>query len=367
MRRNLYISLTTVFAVFFFACVAAADIFNPGTDVETSFAEAIDSDAVFNTPSIKKIGEQVELFNKENASGEERINNGMNSFKQMKEYARQKLDPGVKLENDLLKSIEDVFNQLWGLSLQNELLRPTNWDIDRNDFRVNLIKNELNERVLDFKTTYLDKVSSSPDAYRNAIDSLGILLLTHRTLNYINRKVALEQVGAVAREREAQWQIYFNESIPQWPWELAFVNGPIYKYTLKNEKGLGKVPDWQLIVAHPDVALEYVDGAADGDQFRPALLVEIVGADFWSWEDGAKQKGPWGLPFPLGAGLVATFSDRGESEDWGFGGVLHINHIYNIGATFRGSDTGIFVSVNLAKLFENKRSKADKYLNIVGL
>ncbi len=366
MRTKFYITLTTVFAVLFFACVASADdIYDQGTDAEASFANAIQSDAVINTPSIQEIAKHFKKLKDKNIDVDVRLIDGLSTLKEIMFYARRKLDPvNNTLEADLLVSIESVWGQLSGSRSPNALSRPTNWNIDPNDFTVNLVPSE---RVLDFKATYLDKVPSSPDAYRNAIDTLGILVLTHRTLNYVKRKAALEKVGSVARERKAQWQVYFDESIPQWPWELALVNGPIYESTLKDETGLGKVPEWQLIVAHPDVALEYVEGAADGDQFRPALLIEIVGADFWTWEDGAKQKGPWGFPIPLGAGLVATFADRADSDDWGFGGVIHFNHIYNVGATFRGSDTGIFVSLNLAKLFENKSKKAEKYLDMVGL
>lgn len=364
MRRKLFVFLTTVFTVFLCAGLTAADIYDPGNDFETSFAEAIDNDDVTHTPSIKETAILVRKFNNETDSGEARLINGLSSFKEIVFYARQKLDPSLPLEADLLESIESVWLQLLGDRPQNDLSRATNWDIDRNDFTVNLIPDK---RVLDFMTAYLNDVPPSEGKYRNAIDTLGILKLTHQSLEYINRKNALENIGAVARERKAQWQVYFDESIPQWPWELAFVNGPIYEHKLKKEKGLGKVPDWQLIVLHPDIAMEYVDGAADGDQFRPALLVEIIGADLWSWEGGANQKGPWGLPIPIGAGFVATFADRADSDDWGFGGVLHINHAYNIGVTFRGSDTGIFISVNLAKLFENKRKKAKKYRDMAGL
>jgi len=364
MRRKRYITLTIVSSVLFSVCVEAADIYDYGTDIEGSFAEAIDDDAVTNTPNIRETAKLVNKLLDEDDDGDLRLRDGLRALKEIMFYARRTLDPiNNVLEADLLESIEGVWGQLSGSRPQNPLSRATNWEINQDNFTVNLIPGK---RVLDFKITYLDKVASSPGEYRKAIDSLGILLLTSHTLNYINRKEALKKIGAVARERRAQWQVYFDESIPQWPWELGLVNGPIYEHTLKHEKGLGKVPDWQLIVAHPDVALEYVDGAADGDQFRPSLMVEIVGVDFWSWEHGAKQKGPWGLPIPVGAGFVATFADRADSKDWGFGGVIHINHTYNIGATFRGSDKGIFFSVNLAKLFEDKRKKADKYLSLAG-
>jgi hypothetical protein len=69
----------------------------------------------------------------------------------------------------------------------------------------------------------------------------------------------------------------------------------------------------------------------------------------------------------LGAGLVAAFVDGADSDNCGYGGVIHINHVYTICATLHGSDTGIFVSIKLAKQFEDKRKRVDKYLNMVGL
>ncbi len=364
MRYKYLICLAKVLTALLFTYPAAADIYDPGNDIENSFAEAIDSDDLMKTPAIEAMANLVKDFNKESAVEEAPLINGLSSMKEILFYARGKLDPNTKLESDLLESIDSVWRQLSGGIPQDQLARPTNWEIDSNDFTVNLIPNE---RVLDFKSTYLENIPSSPDAYRKAIDALGILVLTHQTMNYIKRKAALDKIGSVAEKRKAQWQVYFDESISQWPWELAFVNGPIYERKLKNEKGLGPVPDWQVIVLHPDVALEYVSGAVDGDQLKPALMVEIIGANFWSWENGAKQKGPWGLPVPLGISLIATFTDRADTDDWGYGGVIHLNHIYNIGATVRDGDTGFFVSVNLAELFENERKKAEEYLTMVGL
>lgn len=364
MRYKYLACLAAIINTLLFAYPANANIYDPGNDIGNSFAEAIDRDDLMKTPAIAATANRVAEFNKESDVGEPRLINGLSSIKEILFFARDKLDPNIKLEADLLASIDSVWRQLSGGSPQNQLIRPTHWQIDPNDFTVNLIPNE---RVLDFKATYLDKVPSSPDAYRQAIDTLGILVLTSQTMNYIKRKPALEKIGAIAEKRNAQWQAYFDKSIPQWPWELSLVNGPIYERTLKNEKGLGEVPEWQMILLHPDMALEYVSGAADGDQLKPALMVELIGANFWSWQNGAKQKGPWGLPIPLGIGLITTFTDREDTDDWGYGGVIHLNHVYNIGTTVRDGDIGFFVSVNLAKLFEIKGKKAEKYLNMVGL
>ncbi|MDF7801597.1 hypothetical protein P4C99_19120 [Pontiellaceae bacterium B1224] len=367
MRNKLNSYAVALFALAIGACMASADIYNYGTDVESAFAEAIDddNDALFETASLSNVSASVFQFNDEDVKDNiVRLENGLSSMKEIVFYAREKLDSSVELEGDLLEAIESVWRQLSGSAATNILIRPTSWEIDGDSFVLELGPQE---QILNFQTTYLDNVASAPAAYTNAIDTLGILQLTYQTLNYVKRKNAVGEIGAVAEERKAQWDVYFNESIPQWPWELALVNGPIYAHSLKNEKGFGKVPEWQMIVAHPDLAIEYVKDAADGDQFMPALLIEIIGANFWIWEDGDKQKGPWGFPVPLGAGVVATYSDRAGIDDWGFGAVIHIDNVYNIGATFRGSDTGVFFSLNLAKLFENKSNEAKKYLNMIGM
>jgi len=371
MKRNFYIYLAIFFTVFFFAGRADAiqnepegytKIYSPGSDKEASFGNAIDSFNLLKTPKIIAIASLAKNYRVKNPKNtEERYTNGLYSLKAIVFYARENLNPKVKLEADLLQSIESVWCQLLGSQPIDDLSRNTNWKIEDTDFTVKLIPDKL---ILDFKTTYLE--SNNKDAFKNAIDTLGILQLMFETLNYFHRKSAFEKIETIVKERKAQWQVYFDKSVPQWPWEYA-LNGLIYKHSIKKQKALGKVPEWQLIFVHPEAAMEYIDIAADGNQFKPALMIEIIGADFWRWEKRGKQKGPWKIPCPIGAGFVATISDRAGMDDLGLGGIIRFNHVYSIGATFRDGDIGIFVNVNFGKPLVNNYKKVDKYLDMVGL
>ena len=365
-----FLCLISTFTLLVFTCstVAATDIYKyDKDDPGNSFAEAImNRDALYRTQKIKKTATRVKSSYDENKKGEVRLEAGLGALKDILFYAKEELSLDSKSESEmnfearLLESIDTVWRQMSGSIPVDEKIEPESWKIDKFDFTVTGLS-------LDFNENYIKRVPSSPEIYEAAIDALGILMLTHDTLQYVYKKAAVDAIGKLAEKRVDRWQTYFDKSIPQWPWELALVNGPIYAHALRDQPGMGKVPEWQMIVAHPDVLLQYVDAADDGDQFKPALMVEVVGGNFWSWGKGAEQKGPWGFPVPLGAGFIVTYSDRSNTDDWGFGGILHINHLYNFGVTSHGGDIGFFVSVDLAKLFENKKKKADKYLDMFGL
>lgn len=268
---------------------------------------------------------------------------------------------------ELVGSVNQVLRFYSGAEIVGDRPSPANWRLVDSPYGVRLSP----EVFLDFEVAFWSRCED-PDsvecrqASRDAVDALAVVLIMQAVLEPLVHE-SLEKVHALADRRLKQWDAYFNQSIPQWPWELALVNGPIYGRSIRNEKGLAEPPTWQVIVLHPDVAMEYVEAAEDGSQFQAAAMVEILGINLWSWDAQGDQKGPWGLSFPVGAGVVATFTDRQGVEDIGYGGILHINHIYNLGVTVRDSETGYFLSVNLAKLFEDKKAKAERYLGEIGL
>ena len=379
MKRLIELKLLLLSAVMFFATSAIAetiDPYNPGDDPEYSFAELItypdtidNPHPIFKLPLINETATYVLDKIKEKEGDDEieyatRLTNGLDAIRAIVNYSRNQLDSDMDVEKNLLGAIDNLWKQYSGSINHDILLKPNSWKVDAGSFTASL-NSEFGP--LNYQTAYLEKLSQNPEFYQKAVDSVAITLLVHRTLNYVYRKESVGKIGNVARARMKQWDTYFNNSIPQWPWELALVNGPIYNSYLKNEKGLGKVPEWQLIVLHPDIVVEYMPEAEDGSQFEPALLIEVIGANFWSWESDGDQTGPGGLPIPIGAGFVTTFTDRADTDDWGFGGVIHFNHIYNVGVTFREGDPSYFVSLNISKLLENKSSKAKKYLDMVGL
>ena len=300
---------------------------------------------------------------------DKRLKQALPVMKEIVEFAQKGLrekDSPRDVERRLVIQVSNAYAFIRGDTSAHDPT-PANWKFFENPCGVTLG----GDVRLDFNTAYVRDCEgvTSPEctsAYKDAVDALAMVVMVGEVLNFLVRDRVMQEVHQLATTRLKQWDTYFNKSIPQWPWELALINGPLYSRSIRGQQGLAEPPTWQMIVLHPDVAMEYVDGADDGSQFEATALIEVVGANLWSWEDG-KQKGPWGLPVPIGLGAVATFADRGDAEDIGYGGVLHINHVYNLGVTVLDDDLGFFVSINLAKLFEDKETKAQKYLDRVGL
>jgi hypothetical protein len=307
------------------------------------------------------------LVEQQDVPVEERLQQSLPVMKQIVQFADHRFaDSSRDVERRLVNQVRNSHKFIRGDTSAHDPT-PANWKFFENPCGVTLG----GDVRLDFAAAYAKHCedATSPEcarAYRDAVDALSVVVMVEEVLSFLVRDRVMQEVHQLATTRLKQWDIYFNKSIPQWPWELALVNGPLYSRAIRDDQGLAEPPTWQMIVLHPDVAVEYVDGADDGSQFEAVALIEVLGANFWSWEDG-KQKGPWGLPVPIGLGAVATFADRGDAEDIGYGGVLHIYHVYNLGVTVRDEDLGFFVSMNLAKLFEDKKTKAQEYLDRVGL
>jgi hypothetical protein len=172
--------------------------------------------------------------------------------------------------------------------------------------------------------------------------------------------LASPQYHGFVRERTAPWDTYFEEGIAQWPWELLLVNGPLYAHGTRDDLGSPSPPTYQLVVAHPDLAMEYAPNAGDGQQFKAVLMVEMLGVDYWSWKRDGRQGGPF-FGYPLGVGIVTTYADREGLPDWGWGGVVHLNHVFNLGVTFRDGDPGYFVSANISRLFSKATAQKAKF------
>lgn len=271
-----------------------------------------------------------------------------------------------ELEEKLARALRLVEAELTGSVPQWQIAKPGVWALDLEHLSVQLS----DTLTLDFQKSYLQqgcaRVDSPecPQSFERAVQVLRHLDLVRRSLDYIFRDRELAEVIMQAKLRRNQWDRYFEQGYPQWPWEL-WSNGRLYRDQVEKDPGLAEPPSWQLVWLHPDVALEYVDGAEDGDQFKPAVSVEFIGGDWWSWDEQGRQKGPWGLPVTLGVGVIGTFSDRAGSEDWGMGGVLRINHSYNVGVTTRsGNDLGIFVSANLSKLITGVMAKKEQWFGM---
>lgn len=161
----------------------------------------------------------------------------------------------------------------------------------------------------------------------------------------------LEQFHDALSILDQQWHQYATAARSQTPIELS-INSAVFDYR-KDKNGFVAPPDYQFIVLHPSVALEYVSGAAAGSRFEPAIVMEWFGYNAWSWQttDGVQMKRP------IGVSIVSSFTDRAGTKGTGNGLMFHYNHIYSLGITRHSHDTGMFFSVDLQKLLMDKATQ----------
>ncbi|HYN64754.1 MAG TPA: hypothetical protein VES36_09135, partial [Candidatus Limnocylindrales bacterium] len=151
---------------------------------------------------------------------------------------------------------------------------------------------------------------------------------------------AIREAAAQAAVRDARWRSYFADTRSQYPWEILF-NSWIYDSTVRSEAGISGPPRWQLIALHPDVGMQYVKSAAAGDRFKPALVLEIIGYNGWSWGNDSKPQNAWG------ASVVRTYADTASVPSGAWGLAIHRNSKYTVTFSRLEGKTGILFSVDL--------------------
>lgn len=116
-----------------------------------------------------------------------------------------------------------------------------------------------------------------------------------------------------------------------------------------------KPPEIQWFLMHPSVVLENLKGASDGENDKIAVAIEWFGMNFWD-----KHRSPIG--YPIGASLASVYTDRPEVNDVGHGLMFHIGNSYSIGWAYHGgNDNSVYVSMDLMKLFEDKKAQYSKW------
>lgn len=227
----------------------------------------------------------------------------------------------------------------------------------------------LYEAILDglpFKNFEVDKTSLTysvsganlaviPDSSRcesiltnaNCYDLLEKLQIA---LNATNDAVNAHEIAEVSKTiglYSKQWEQYFEKARSQTFIELS-LNTYLYRDELQKNTFVPP-PSYQAILLHPSVVLEHVSADEDGDEFKEALSMEWLGINWWN------------LKVPLGVSLVTTISDRNEVDDFGHGVMVHIHNNYSVGVTTHDGETGVLMTIDLLKLFEDKKSNLEKF------
>jgi hypothetical protein len=184
--------------------------------------------------------------------------------------------------------------------------------------------------------------------YLQAKQLVRYVTVTKRALDYFATR-DVHSIAVQVNMLEKRWEHYFNDARSQFFWELG-INGWLYGTANKGKEGLLSPPDYQVLVLHPSVGLEYVDAKA-GDRFREAIVLEGIGINKWAWKDDK-------MKLPLGMSLIGVYGDRSSVPQVGYGALFHYNNNLSLGVTRRGSETGVILSLDLAKLF--LKQSADK-------
>ena len=182
--------------------------------------------------------------------------------------------------------------------------------------------------------------------------------LVRETLKF-NQSGAYEDAVRAARVRESKWNSYFDDARLQFPWEL-YVNGLRYGRENRSAGGFAETPSDQIIFLHPGVGMEYVRGAPSGSRFQPALVLELVGYNRWTWTREGK------IENAFGASLVQTYSDRAGLSSSRRGVMFHLQNKYSLAVTSSNGKTGFLMSIDLAKLVNRVEDDARSQFRLSG-
>ena len=148
----------------------------------------------------------------------------------------------------------------------------------------------------------------------------------------------------------AQWDAYFDSARAQ-TFADIFLTTLIEKSHFKTDHLVGP-PERQWFLFRPNIVLEYIENAPDGENMGLALSIEWIGVNWW-------RDSIIGIPF--GVSATTLYSDRPEVKDVGHGVTLYFDNKYAIGYVNHDGNAGFFASVDLFKLFEDKSKQVDRY------
>lgn len=152
--------------------------------------------------------------------------------------------------------------------------------------------------------------------------------------------------------KDKEWMKFIDESRSQTFIDIATTSF-IYEWRYGNgEHDFQSPPEVQWFVLHPSVLIENVSNAEDGQQLQESLALEVIGFNYWNEKC---------FGFACGASLIVNYTDRENVDDTGWGVMLHADNSYSFGFTRHGGDSGFFVTVDLLKLFQDKKSSFQQY------
>jgi hypothetical protein len=177
----------------------------------------------------------------------------------------------------------------------------------------------------------------------------------------------IDSLLARSTQRIAMWHAYRDEALPQFPWEWLVNSWRLNRSDTRlrdaQDQPIGPidVPTDQLVVLHPGIGLEYRDtpdeipaaGTQEESHTVPIVYLELLGRYRWSWDETTGK-----MIGGNGVSLVATYGDRDNDTDVGYGLLFHFRatKAYTLGITRSGDATNVIFNVDLADFFKDKLS-----------
>jgi hypothetical protein len=166
-----------------------------------------------------------------------------------------------------------------------------------------------------------------------------------------------------ARLREARWHAYLYDTQFQHWWELGINRhleekcpGQLHGYVAPligrkceppardpqgNPLGFRETPTYRGVFLHPDVGLQYLRHEPRGDRFKPSVVFQWVGYQWWKWQgDGAK------ITDLRGVSLVSTLSDNVAHKRLGWGAMVQYES-YAVAFTSHSGKLAITLNLQL--------------------
>jgi hypothetical protein len=274
-----------------------------------------------------------------------------NALDQIAEAVRQATNNSQEpLRTELVKLANELATVRAGVGVMASPADVTamnngNWRWDTNNFRFGGVSVSLQPLFSACGT--LGPACTA--AFADGIAILRVAKLTERTLTYYNAPLIATALAS-ATERDARWTSYFADTVPQYPWELVW-NGANFTRAARKAQGFLGPPSHQLVFLHPDVAFEFLEAAEAGKRFKPAVALEAIGLNKWSWNEDNKPSHAVGVSF------VLVWSDREETNRPGYGVLVRYATKYSVSLTRRHGGVAVAVSSNLSELLTGANEK----------
>jgi hypothetical protein len=169
-----------------------------------------------------------------------------------------------------------------------------------------------------------------------------------------------QQFRDEAERRTNAWNAYLYDAQFQYWWELAFnryleTQCPGFHRSIAslisrscahgerdefgNELGFREPPNFKATVLHPDLGVMYLDAEPNGDRFKPAVVIQVIGYEWWDWNASRIEN-------RRGLSLVATASDNSRVSALGVGLQFRWGG-YALALTSHGGELAVTLNLDL--------------------